>query len=84
MHGAELTAMTDSMGKLIRDIDKLDGYRITMMEELKQLRDITLYYDKLYLELHEEDSMRQHQTKEKTTHERPTLDSKEKDSKKNN
>ena len=34
----ELQAMTYSMGKLIWDIKQLDGYRKTMMEELKHLR----------------------------------------------
>ena len=40
----ELTAMADNMGHLILDIDKLDTYRRTIMEELKHLRDFTLFY----------------------------------------
>ena len=48
----ELSAMADNMGKLIQDIDKLDRYQTIMMEELKHLRDITLFHDRLHPELH--------------------------------
>ena len=44
--------MADNMGQLIKDIDKLDGYRKLMMTELKHLRDITMFYVRLYPELH--------------------------------
>ena len=37
---------------MIQDIDKLDGHRRNMMEELKVLRDITLFYNERYPELH--------------------------------
>ena len=39
----ELSAMADNMGRMIQDIDKLDRYRTTMMEELKHLRDIVRF-----------------------------------------
>ena len=47
--GTKHEAMTGRMGQLIKDIDKLVGYKGTMMEEM---RDITLFYDRLYPELH--------------------------------
>ena len=40
----ELAAMSDNIAKLIQDINKLDGHLRNMMEELKVLRDITLFY----------------------------------------
>ena len=40
----ELAAMSKTIAKLIQDIDKLDGHRRNMMEELKVLHDITLFY----------------------------------------
>ena len=40
--------MPENMGKLIDEIDSLDVYR----DKLHQLRDITLFYDRLYPELH--------------------------------
>ena len=43
--------MADNMATLIHDINKLDCYSKSKMEELKRLRDITLFYDKLYPEL---------------------------------
>ena len=49
---AELSAMAYNMAQLIQDIDKLDNFRKSMMGEPKQLRDITLFYDKLYPDLH--------------------------------
>ena len=52
--------MMDGMRKLIQDIDKLDSYRRTIMEELKHLQDITLYYDRLHPELHGKTSTGQH------------------------
>ena len=80
----ELTAMTDSMGKLIQDIDKLDGYRRTMMEELKHLRVITLYYNRLYPELHGRTSTGQHKRDTRADNEEPkNVDDAQKDSKKN-
>ena len=47
----ELAAMSDNIAKLIQDIDKLDGHRRNMMEELKVLRDITLFYHERHPEL---------------------------------
>ena len=81
--------MADNMGQL-RDIDKLDSYRWSMMDQLKHLRDITLFYDKLHPELHitQENSAtiavkaknRRAQTSteinHKATDERPTADEK--------
>ena len=73
--GTELAAMSDNTAWLIQDIDKLDGHRRNMMEELKVLRDITLFYNERHPELRatgstmrpEEDnaqgSTRQHDTK---------------------
>ena len=40
------------MKKLINEIDSLDIYRRGLMDKLHQLRDITLFYDRLYPELH--------------------------------
>ena len=39
----ELAAMSSNIARLIEDIDRLDLHRRHMMEELKVLRDITLY-----------------------------------------
>ena len=47
----ELEAMSDNIDKLIQDIDKLDGHRRNMMEELKVLRDITLFNHERHPEL---------------------------------
>ena len=47
----ELAAMSQTIAKLIQDIDKLDGHRRNMMEELKVLRDITLFYHERHPEL---------------------------------
>ena len=47
----ELAAMSNNIAKLIQDIDKLDGHRQNMMEELKVLRDITLFYHERHPEL---------------------------------
>ena len=49
---SKLTAMLDNIAWLIKDIDKLDKYRQNMMEELKVLRNITMFYDMQHLELH--------------------------------
>ena len=50
---SDLSAKADNMGKLINEIDSLDVYRRSLMDELvHQLRDITLFYDRLYPELH--------------------------------
>ena len=49
---SELAAMSDNIAWLIQDIDKLDGHRRNMMEELKVLRDITLFYNERHPELH--------------------------------
>ena len=47
----ELAAMSDNIARLIQDIDKLDGHPRNMMEELKVLRDITLFYHERHPEL---------------------------------
>ena len=47
----ELAAMSDNIAKLNQDINKLDGHRRNMMEELKVLRDITLFYHERQREL---------------------------------
>ena len=72
----ELAAMSDNIAKVIQDIDKLDGHRRNMMEELKIHRDITLFYHERHPELRRtgplkchakddtEDSTRQHDTPE--------------------
>lgn len=44
--------MDDKMGKLIDEIDSLDVYWRRLMDELHQHRDITLFFDCLYPELH--------------------------------
>ena len=49
---SELAAMSDNIAWLIKDIDKLDGHRRNMMEELKVLHDITLFYNEWHPELH--------------------------------
>ena len=43
--------MSDNIAQLIQDIDQLDGHQRNMMEELKVLRDITLFYDERHPEL---------------------------------
>ena len=48
----ELTAMPDNIAWLIKDINKLDDHRRNMMEELKVLRDITMFYNTRHPELH--------------------------------
>ena len=40
----ELTAMSSNIAQLIQDIDRLDIHQRNMIEELKVLRDITLFY----------------------------------------
>ena len=47
----ELAAMSNNIAWLIQDIDKLDGHRQNMMEELKVLRDITLFYNERHPKL---------------------------------
>ena len=47
----ELAAMSSYIARLIDDIDRLDLHRLNMMEELKVLRDITLYYNEQHPEL---------------------------------
>ena len=71
----ELAAMSDNIARLIQDIDKLDGHRRNMMEELKVLRDITLFFHEQHPELrmagstkqpeedNNEESTRQHDTR---------------------
>ena len=49
---SELAAMSDNIAWLIKNIDKLDGHRRNMMEELKVLRDITMFYKERHPELH--------------------------------
>ena len=47
----ELAAMSNNIARLIEDIDRLDLHRRNMMEELKVLRDVTLYYNEQHPEL---------------------------------
>ena len=47
----ELAAMSSNIARLIEDIDRLDLHRRNMMEELKVLRDVTLYYNEQHPEL---------------------------------
>ena len=47
----ELEAMTYEMADMIRDIGRMDDYRRNMMDELKVLRDVTLFYNERYPEL---------------------------------
>ena len=47
----ELAAMSSNIARLIDDIDRLDLHRLNLMEELKVLRDITLYYNEQHPEL---------------------------------
>ena len=47
----ELTAMSNNTAQLIEDIDRLDLHRRNMMEELKVLRDVTLFYNEQHPEL---------------------------------
>ena len=47
----ELEAMTYEMADMIRDIGRMDDHRRNMMDELKLLRDVTLFYNERYPEL---------------------------------
>ena len=47
----ELAALSDNIAWLIQDIDKLDGHRRNMLEELKVLHDITFFYHERHPEL---------------------------------
>ena len=80
----ELMAMSSNM----QDIDRLDLHRRNMMEELKDLRDITLFYNKRHPEHRaaeptsiaedkQDSSTRQHDTEtaKKAYHPRETDDS---------
>ena len=84
----ELTAMSNNIAQLIQDIDRLDLHRRNMMEELKDLRDITLFYNKRHPEHRaaeptsiaedkQDSSTRQHDTEtaKKAYHPRETDDS---------
>ena len=42
---SELAAKAKNISRLIEDIDRLDINRKNMMEELKVLRDVTLFYN---------------------------------------
>ena len=44
-------AMSSNIAQLIQDIDRLDLHRRNMMEELKVLRNITLFYHERHPEL---------------------------------
>ena len=48
---SELAAMAKNISRLIEDIDRLDINRRNMMDELKVLRDITLFYNEQHPEL---------------------------------
>ena len=52
--------MSDNIAKLIHDIDKLDGHRRNMMEELKVFRDITLFYHERHPELRGTGPLKRH------------------------
>ena len=43
--------MSSNIARLIEDIDRLDINRCNMMEELKVLRDVTLYYNEQHPKL---------------------------------
>ena len=47
----ELAGMSSNIARLIEDIDRLDINRRNMMEELKVLRDVTLFYNEQHPEL---------------------------------
>ena len=47
----ELAAMSSNIARVIEDIDRLDLHRCNMMEELKVLRDVMLYYNEQLPEL---------------------------------
>ena len=48
---SELAAMAKNISRLIEDIDRLDINRKNMMDELKVLRDVTLFYNEQHPEL---------------------------------
>ena len=48
---SELAAMAKNISRLIDDIDRLDINRRNMMDELKVLRDVTLFYNEANPEL---------------------------------
>ena len=48
---SELAAMAKNISRLIVDIDRLDINRRNMMDELKVLRDVTLFYNEHHPEL---------------------------------
>ena len=48
---SELAAMAKNISRLIDDIDRLDINRRNMMDELKVLRDVTLFYNEAHPEL---------------------------------
>ena len=67
----ELATLSDNIAKLIQDIDKLDGHRRNMMEELKVLRDITLFYHDWHPELRGTGPLKRHakdDTEDSTRH----------------
>ena len=47
----ELAAMAKNIARLIKDIDRLDINRQSMMAELKVLRNVTLFYNEQHPEL---------------------------------
>ena len=48
---SEIAAMAKNISRLIEDIDRLDINRRNMMDELKVLRDVTLFYNEQHPEL---------------------------------
>ena len=48
---SELAAMAKNISRLIDDIDRLDINRRNMKDELKVLRDVTLFYNEAHPEL---------------------------------
>ena len=71
---SELEAMAKNISRLIEDIDRLDINRKNMMEELKVLRDVTLFYNEQHPELRaaesgpvEEDNVEDGQTRDSTS-----------------
>ena len=75
----ELEAMTYEIAGMIEDIGRMDDYRRNMMDELKVLRDVTLFYNERYPELRSAVRRRAEDTSntgsaENTEPERPATD----------
>ena len=76
-------AMSSNIAQLIQDIDRLDLHRQNMMEELKVLRDITLFYHERHPKLRAAEAptaaegKRDSSTRQHDTEATPTADSPE-------